>query len=527
MNQQKSVGVSTLVRTVSKLKLKQIANRLLRRFKRISPRAGLAGEQRRHPKGPAKFLEKPPSWDGENTFTFLNISGSVDQPSDWNKKGIPKLWLYNLHYFDWLMASSGFDVAPIINRWINDNPPMYGNGWEPYPISIRVVNWVKAFSQGQAADPLWLESLSVQVRALAGQLEYHLLGNHLFSNAIALCFAGAFFEGREAEAWRKQGIKILNEELHEQILEDGGHFEQSPIYHCTILEHMIDLHRLYESLDLEIPDIWIEKTRLMLNWLEIMDRGDGKVPLFNDGAYDVIHDRRTMLIYGAHLLDRITPDSQSVHWLESSGYYCWKGHKYAAIAKFGNIAAPYIAGHFHADLFSFEMTVAGMPFIVDTGTSTYEMGERRNLERSTAAHNTVSVGKQNQAEMWASFRVGRRPKVTGTHWSTKGICAEHDGYKSLSATHRRRMSFSNALVTIDDQLSGPSPGTCRFHFAPDVSVKQCSDMSWQCGPANIRFDGAQEVVLEAFEYAPSFNTTVKSTCLCVDFSTILISTISL
>jgi hypothetical protein len=66
-------------------------------------------------------------------------------------------------------------------------------------------------------------------RALAGQLEYHLLGNHLFADAKALIFLGAFFAGAEAEAWLTHGLLILARELPEQVLADGGHFERSPM----------------------------------------------------------------------------------------------------------------------------------------------------------------------------------------------------------------------------------------------------------------------------------------------------------
>ena len=31
----------------------------------------------------------------------------------------------------------------LINRWIEENPVGKGNGWESYPSSLRIVNWVK------------------------------------------------------------------------------------------------------------------------------------------------------------------------------------------------------------------------------------------------------------------------------------------------------------------------------------------------------------------------------------------------
>ena len=57
----------------------------------------------------------------------------------------------------------------------------------------------------------------------------------------ALIFAGLFFEGPDADRWVGLGLKILSKELNEQILEDGGHFELSPMYHSIILEDLLDI----------------------------------------------------------------------------------------------------------------------------------------------------------------------------------------------------------------------------------------------------------------------------------------------
>jgi uncharacterized heparinase superfamily protein len=93
-------------------------------------------------------------------------------------------------------------------------------------------------------EPAWLDSLAVQVRWLRRRLEWHLLSNHLFANAKALMFGGAFFDGPEAGDWREGGLRILAREVPEQVLPDGGHFERSPMYHAILLEDMLDLLNL-------------------------------------------------------------------------------------------------------------------------------------------------------------------------------------------------------------------------------------------------------------------------------------------
>ncbi len=184
-----------------------------------------------------------------NRFRFLNEEHDLLSQSDWNHPVRAKLWLYNLHYFDDLNAAGACERLnwhrSLIMRWIVENPPGTGNGWEPYPLSLRIVNWIKWVLAGNALPQAALESLAIQSRFLAKRIEFHLLGNHLLANAKALVFAGFFFEGKEADAWGVKGLRILNRELPEQILKDGGHYERTPMYHSIILEDLLDLVNLF------------------------------------------------------------------------------------------------------------------------------------------------------------------------------------------------------------------------------------------------------------------------------------------
>ena len=178
-------------------------------------------------------------------FRFLNREHSLPAQGGWNDAALDKLWLYNLHYFDDLNARNADQRSAwhqaLLQRWLQENPPVSGNGWEPYPTSLRIVNWVKWLAAGNAAPPGMTQSLATQARWLSKRLEWHLLGNHLFANAKALVFAGLFFEGNEAEAWLAKGLKIIERELPEQVLADGANFERSPMYHAIFLEDVLDL----------------------------------------------------------------------------------------------------------------------------------------------------------------------------------------------------------------------------------------------------------------------------------------------
>jgi uncharacterized heparinase superfamily protein len=175
------------------------------------------------------------SYTDDGKPTFLNQSGRIDEPGDWNSPEMPHLWLYNLHYFDDLNAESAQTRVAwhrnLIRRWIEENPPFAGTGWEPFPCSLRIVNWIKWVLNGNELQPDWSQSLALQAAWLEKHIEWHLLGNHLFANAKALVFAGMFFDGKDADRWLRKGLNILEREIPEQILGDGGQFELSPMYH--------------------------------------------------------------------------------------------------------------------------------------------------------------------------------------------------------------------------------------------------------------------------------------------------------
>ena len=201
---------------------------------------------------------------------------------------------YNLHYFDTLSGPADEDLKQsqraLVTRWITENPVGQGNGWEPYPVSLRIVNWIKWALRGIRFDDAWVHSLSVQVRWLEGRLEWHLLGNHLLANAKALVFAGLYFDGPEAERWLRNGLQIYERELPEQVLGDGGHFERSPMYHAIILEDLLDLYNIGTAYgliarfgDLQLPGLIAR----MRNWLAAMTHPDGGPAFFNDAAFGI------------------------------------------------------------------------------------------------------------------------------------------------------------------------------------------------------------------------------------------------
>lgn len=402
-----------------------------------------------------------------NRFRFVGLDAELLTAADWNRTDRAKLWLYNLHYFDDLRADGAAERTSwhrkLIERWRVENPPASGNGWEPYPLSIRIVNWIAWILGGTAPASPMLQSLAVQVRVLRSTLEFHLLGNHLLANAKALIFAGCFFAGPEADTWLQKGLALLDAELREQILADGGHFELSPMYHAIILEDVLDLIQLSlifpAELDATQP-IWRDTAARMLAWLSTMTHPDGDVAFFNDAASGIARTRANLAGYAAGLGVSAEEGAGPLRPLIASGYVRLQSGPFCVLFDTAEIGPSYLPGHGHADVLSLEVSLDGRRLVTNGGTSTYAPGQLRDAERATASHATVEIDGHSSSEVWASFRVGRRahPHDVACGMNDGHIWAEasHDGYRWLPGQpiHQRRVEVSATTLTIKDRVTG-------------------------------------------------------------------------
>jgi uncharacterized heparinase superfamily protein len=427
---------------------------------------------------------------GPRSWVFLNEVGHLDELG-WDGPQREKLWRYNQHYFDDLNALDSTARMTwhraLVDDWVAHNPPGRGNGWEPYPLSLRVVNWMKWTLSGAALPPAAYQSLAVQVRSLTGRLENHLLGNHLFANAKALVMAGLYFEGPEADGWLALGLRILAREVPEQMLPDGGHFERSTMYHALVLEDMLDLvnavqcfaRRLSPGQRQQVAE-WPQRALEMQSWLQSMCHPDGEISLFNDAAFDIAPSVTEIDAYAHRLLGEMPtlPPSACVE-LKDSGYVRLTHGRAVALLDVAPVGPDYLPGHAHADTLSFELSLGAQRVLVNSGTSCYGSSAERLRQRGTAAHNTLVVNGQDSSEVWGGFRVARRAYPLGLKiqqsadaTGTEVRCA-HNGYARLTGKpiHYRTWRLDAHELTVTDWVEGPHQSAeARFHFHPAVQV---------------------------------------------------------
>lgn len=508
----------------------------------------------------------------KNRFKFLNVEiqfgknrfarsfGGLTpelrygQKIDWNAQQASKLWRYNLHYFGYAIdlgmayqrtgrTEFYYQFKTLALDWIQNNPIARGDGWEPYPISLRTVNWIFAYDlfrdeiyrdsvvqksppnkggegedfRSPSFEQLFLKSLFKQILFLERNLEYRLgCENHLIKNAKALAIAGVFFKGKTASRWLKKGTSILWRELERQVHEDGGHYEQSSMYHIAVLHDYLECIFVLKKRRVQIPEHVIQKVQKMLDFTRNILLPDGNIPLIGDSGLEIAPVLQEAFALGDILFkngeflnnehthykpssievtkstevrDFCYPPSAartSHQVFEHSGFYVMRANDRFLLLDCGKLGPEQNPAHGHCDMLSFELYLGDQRFIVDSGAYEYEAGEWRDFFRSTRAHNTVVVDEEEQSEIWATFRAARRAFPIRRKFIEKDNLVffegAHDGYLRCheGCFHIRKVFFiENDFFLIFDEITGKGEHTIEscVHFHPDVDVQISKDAS--------------------------------------------------
>lgn len=436
-----------------------------------------------------------------NEFFLINERHKVDL-SCWNVPEASHLWNFNLHYFEfciplaarYALGGDREDVDQfkrVVLTWIATCKYPLGDAWHPYTISLRLVNWlicIDLFGDALAEDSIFMEtvfeSMYHQYRHLLVNQEKHLLANHFFENlkTIIIC-ALMFGEDDVLSSVEREYIK----QLDEQILPDGVHYERSMMYHKLILEGLLRVELAYRSVGKSAPKKVATKSKQMLDAMASIEWGMGKTPFFNDAA-DGVAKECEPLIHACRNIYGYEPDCTKTAFPDS-GFYKLYDDTAALVFFAGKPGPSYMLGHAHCDLLSFELSIAGEPTIVNSGTYAYQ-SELRPYFRSTAAHNTATVDGDEQMECWAEHRVARGVREVRVERATECcITASFRNYKGH--LHRRTVILSDDSLSVEDRTD-----------REDISLVQCFH---QARPGLVRIVPAPGCVKR--------NSLVEASCL--------------
>ena len=507
-----SRSIGTVLRTLYYLKPKQLVYQIKYRFGIPSfSKESLKLNEENIKFNSFDYVNSSASLSKEpNQFLFLNRLVVFENKIDWNYSTNGKLWLYNLNYFDFLAKPNpNFNEIGEYIKSYHDNYNAIIDGKEAYPTSLRIMNFIKIINQYDSDELRFI--LKMDLRRLFQSLEFHLLGNHLLENSFALYFSSHLYPSEKKLV--DQSIKLLKEQLTEQILEDGGHYERSFMYHQIILGRLLESISISEA----NPKDWNkdvllflrEKAELMITWMLKVSNNGQIFQRFNDSVEHISPDASALI----ELANKLNLIQNKPIELGESGYRILRFQDLLITANIGNITPSYQPGHSHADSLSFTLHSREKPIIVDPGISTYENNTRRRLERSTGYHNTVNINGKNNNEVWSAFRIGRRARVNLLKDSKNYLEAEHNGYRFLKSTHHRSWEIKDSKIIISDCLSTREENTCELniHLHPEVEIKTIGNGEYLLNnELIILFDSPSKIKLESYEYCEGFNKTISS-----------------
>jgi hypothetical protein len=410
-----------------------------------------------------------------------------------------------------------------LSSWMDANPPKLGINWaSSLEVSLRAISWLWAlyfFKDSRALKPDFflrvLKFLYLHARHLETYLSTYFSPNtHLTGEALGLFYIGTLLtEFRAAQRWRERGRRILLEELDRHVRADGVYFEQSSYYHrytTDFYTHFLVLSRLNNQ---TVEPKLEEKLRALLDHLMYITRPDGTTPFFGDddgGRLVMLDEReaadfRAALSTGAALFSRADYKyvagslAEETLWLlgadavealakldaqepaeesrafPSGGYYVmrdgWQRDANYLLVDCGAHGG-LNCGHAHSDALSFDLSARGRSLLIDPGTYTYTGSPAlRDLFRSTAAHNTLTVDGESQSVPGGAFDWKTIAEAVPRRWISGQrfdlFEGSHDGYERLheGATHVRSILFIKGdYWIVRDRVETRGSHLCELHF---------------------------------------------------------------
>jgi uncharacterized heparinase superfamily protein len=496
---------------------------LRQRLDRLSPpRIALAWARAHNHQPGWRTIHPPASGDGVLapplpaldlrlvSFNFLNQERQLPWPIRWNDPQWPRLWQFHLHYFDWAREwlndalsagswpSEASALQPLLDSWIVSNPPGSGDGWHSYTLSLRTRNWIALFRACPALVTSGrLQSLWQQLSWLHAHPEHCHGGNHWLENLTALAVGGLQFDGPKASRMHRRAMRLLQRELMQQVLGDGGHEERSASYHLLMLDRLAELAHALQATTGNQPPWLIEAIEAMAHWVQLIRLETGEAPRFNDSAADAAPPLDAVLAFAtaalphSSALSRHQLSQTAVTDLPHTGWTLLRpGHGWELVFKCGIPCPKHLPPHVHSDQLSFELCHHGRWLLSEAGTSIYGNGPERAYERSGAAHNVLQLGVESSPgvirwvepiDVWGGFRAGRKaqPCDRACGQTAQGICfaaGSHNGFDHIGASHHRRVTLSDpqplqiSLEVLDTVITGvPLHVRQWWHLGPEMN----------------------------------------------------------
>ena len=466
-------------------------------------------------------------WDMERTFIPYTFTKDII----WDKApNNDEEWIFmlNRHRY-WITLGQAYVLTKDekytktfirqLTHWIK-NVRQVGEAekttWRTIEAGIRGENWVKAYSYFSNSEYINEETTRIFVESLKEHGEY-LYNNYCDARKLSnwgvleshgLLVIGLFLNDKElSEKYVQESLRRLEEQIDLQVMEDGMHWEQSPMYLNEVLHCYLDTINLCKRNNIEIPNIILEKTKKLAYANLYMKKPNHKqicqsdsddtdlrdmltkaAYLFEDGvlkfgSYEEI-DFESIWDLGYDSIKKYKgikvkyPEYVSYGFEDSGNYYMrsgWSEHDNYMYFHCGTLGS----GHGHADLLHISVFANGEDYLIDPGRYTYiEGNEEREYLKSCKAHNTTIVDDEEFTKLNGSW------SYNSVATPIKHPFISKDAYDYLEGSHLGYMSkgiFTNRSViyikpdiwVLVDRFYGE--GTHKynqiFQFAKNIELK--------------------------------------------------------
>ena len=443
---------------------------------------------------------------GEGLFGLVGRVGHLDLgleefSSPFQIRPPDENWERALHGFSWLRHLAAADdpdatrLAQLYVRdWMRGDWAYDHVAWTPNVVSRRLMSWLTNSSlildgvDQDAYDDV-MTFFGQQMRYLAAIRHEAYPGYPRLLSLTALIYCGLCLS--DQENYVDDYVGLLDEELNNQILEDGGHISRNSEVLIELILDLMPLKHCFFSRDRKPPEGLSLVLQKMCASLRYMRLGDGTLGRFN-GVGPVAPDSLgTALAYDESLE---TGASEAL----SSRYCRLQRGKVVVLTDVGAVPPLEFSAAAHAGCLSFEMSSGPYPVVVNCGAPGGVDISWRHRSRSTAFHSTLELAGRSSSQLIRNRvleeELGAPPIKEPRHVSShvrdigSSIFAEssHDGYlASYGTTHYRKIELDNKGTQLKgrDKLDmrrmsaelRDNQYAIHFHIHPSVEVRRAKD----------------------------------------------------
>ena len=391
----------------------------------------------------------------------------------------------------------------LISDWIKNNPVYYGPNWLiAMEVAIRACNWFFSYEIIQRRTVLlqlgefaerFTNSLFEHGRFIFNNLESApVKSNHYLSDIVGLVYLGVFFQKtKQGKKWLNFAKKTLEQEIKDQVFDDGVDYELSISYHRYKTELFLWAFWLLKINGFEISKETISKLEKMVDFVKIYTKPNGLVPQIGDNDDSRLHliwedfyhwEKRNhfaVLKLFSYFKEekpqeqplKISEEINSFFFPQakflitsSNDFYFITGRGEACNGKGGS--------HTHNDILSFELNVNGEDIIVDPGTYVYTKDTLlRNKFRSSRQHNVCFINSEEQNELTRDiFYYSQKNKLKVLEHSENESKIIFSG--QLNSYFRKFIiDKKEKSLEIEDKILGDNLNLeWNFHLAPQIKI---------------------------------------------------------